>query len=74
MSLSQISSKSIRNKMLKVIYKLIIIDIQFMQVSEIWRLESIKDQVIEKINCVLKQKIKMWENLSSGETSNLDKL
>lgn len=44
-----------------------------MNVTEIWRLEMVKEEIVSNIVCVLKKKIKMWENLCSGEISNMDR-
>ncbi|CAD8195012.1 unnamed protein product [Paramecium octaurelia] len=49
-------------------------DIVKMNVTEIWRLEMVKDEIVANIVCVIKKKIKMWENLCSGEISNMDRL
>lgn len=49
-------------------------DFRIMSVDEIWRLETVKDEIVRNIGDVLKKKIKMWENLMNGETNNLDKL
>lgn len=49
-------------------------DIVKMNVTEIWRLEMVKDEIVSNIVCVIKKKIKMWENLCSGEISNMDRL
>lgn len=44
-----------------------------MHLDEIWRLEHSKDVVVSSVIMLLKKKMKMWENLSTGETTNLDR-
>lgn len=44
-----------------------------MNVNEIWRLETIKDIVVNAIVLVLRKKIKVWEELCSGEVQTMDK-
>lgn len=45
-----------------------------MNVVEIWRLEIVKEIIVRSIVAVLRKKIRVWEELCSGEISNMDKL
>lgn len=44
-----------------------------MNVTEIWRLEMVKDDIVKSIVTVLRKKIVLWENLCSGEIQNMDR-
>ena len=44
-----------------------------MHLDEIWRLEQTKDALMVSVILLLKTKMKMWENLSTGETTTLDR-
>lgn len=44
-----------------------------MNVTEIWRLEIVKDTIVKSIVQVLRKKIKVWEELCSGEINNMNK-
>ena len=45
-----------------------------MNVTEIWRLEMVKDEIVKSVVIVLRKKIKLWEELCSGDISNMDRL
>lgn len=38
-----------------------------MNVTEIWRLEMVKDDIVKNIVSILRKKITLWENLCSGD-------
>jgi len=44
-----------------------------MHIDEIWRLEQSKVIIVNSVVDLLKVKMKMWENLSSGESGTLNK-
>ena len=49
------------------------VDDSKMHLDEIWRLEQTKDALMGCVVQLLKTKMKMWENLSTGETTSLDR-
>lgn len=44
-----------------------------MNVTEIWRLEIVKDDIVKNIVSVLRKKIALWEDLCSGDIQNMDR-
>lgn len=44
-----------------------------MNVTEIWRLEMVKEEIVKSVVIVLRKKIRLWEELCSGDISNMDK-
>ncbi|CAK87816.1 unnamed protein product (macronuclear) [Paramecium tetraurelia] len=48
-------------------------DVVKMNVTEIWRLEMVKDDIVKSIVSVLRKKITLWENLCSGDIQNMNR-
>lgn len=44
-----------------------------MNVTEIWRLEMVRDDVVKNIVAVLRKKIRLWEELCSGDISTMNR-